>query len=205
MTRFIYFCKDNNEFIKFIENLDSINEKNGFFYSNEKNTFVIEYSENSEFEKNFLIEKFEDVKIDFPDITNDIVFISIHPGGTSIVEIIKKLERLNKEIINNIYITYHGSQNHNTKEILDNERFDFDTLNTEVEKFFKEHINDRFYNFLKKDLEEFLLVEEKFAEQLTKENHSDNLFIEYKEITNKLINKRIEILKTLDKLKYNNQ
>lgn len=202
MEKFVYICNDQ-EFIKLLEAFGERMQIIGDFYCFD-NVFALQEDKNGTINQDGLFNTEEDsgnidkivrfAKIISDKVkTNDTetIYISVHPGGTSEVEIKKVLNHVNEKLNNNdntqqkIFVTYHGSQNLKAVGFFNKEKVskkDIVALNKAVTNFILTDIIPILKDFNSRFFSELSLLKQ---------------FIDKTEKTGKLNNKSIETLKTI--------
>jgi len=191
MEKFIYIC-NAQEFIKLIETFgEKMKFVKGFFQMD--NIFIIQKDEKGEIEeysykdelfikngngKNEGAIKFFAGKIanEIEHSITDVIYISVHPGGTNESDIKEKL-KVNTELNNKeelkkrdglkIFVTYHGSRNTVAKDFFTKDaptKVDLINLNNAIINFVKPDIKKIFKKYKSNFLIELNLFNEFFDE-----------------------------------------
>ena len=203
MEWFVYICNEN-EFVKFLEafgeNLKTLDEI--FYYDK---VFALKGTTNINLQiEDKLLQTVNETKTKlenkFDLSSEDIIYISVHPGGTSLEEIKKILTNVNTQLNkekkdNKILLTYHGSQNIKANDIWKEERLDIGKLNNAIIDFIKPDINQIFKKYRSEILIEKRLIDEAFGAKFDCEqikiifdidNCTDDLMSALKEYKNAL-------------------
>ncbi len=164
MERFVYVCNEN-EFVKFIEAFgENLKTQNDIFYHD--NVYALQKIIGVTQEK--VLELKNELENKFLWDTKDIIYISVHPGGTSKGEIEKLIDEVNSQLNKEpekgkTLLTYHGSQNLKANDIWKEERLDIHKLNSAIIDFIKPDINKIFKKIKYSLLIDKRLIDEAFG------------------------------------------
>jgi len=188
MEKFLYICNES-ELIKLIEAFgDNLQVDKDIFFHNE-NVFVVQKDEKGELidcdYKDELFKNHSNITgiADFAEkiaekINQDssgIIYISVHPGGTSEEDISKVLNAVNTQLNNkeepksknkqNFFVTYHGSKNTAANDFFSKNgpgKNDLTNLNKAIKNFIEPDIKKIFKKYKSNFLIELNLLNEFF-------------------------------------------